>query len=55
MEHEYAFEFHDPQRIQSAGIGEAQIDQNKIILETPCAFHIKSEISMQLKEDVSWL
>ena len=52
VEHEYALNFM-VQQIQSAGIGEAQIDQNKIILETPYAFHIKSEISMQLKEDVS--
>lgn len=52
VEHEYALNFM-VQQIQNAGIGKAQIDKNKIILETPYAFHIKSEISMALKENVS--
>ena len=52
VEHEYALNFM-VQQIQNAEIGKVQIDQNKIILETPYAFHIKSEISMQLKQNVS--
>ena len=52
VEHEYALNFM-VQQIQNAGIGKAQIDKNKIILETPYAFHIKSEISMELEENVS--
>ena len=52
VEHEYALQFMF-QQIQNAEIGQAKIDQNKIILETPYAFHIKSEISIQLKENTS--
>ena len=52
VEHEHALYFMVDQ-LQRAGIGEVKIDKNKTVLETPYAFHIKSEISMALKENVS--
>lgn len=52
VEHEHALYFMVDQ-LKRAGIGEVKIDKNKTVLETPYAFHIKSEISMILKENVS--
>lgn len=52
LEHEHAL-FFMVRQLERAGIGRVRIDANKTVLETPYAFHIKSEISMTLKEDVS--
>ena len=52
IEHEHALYFMVDQ-LEKAGIGKVNIVKNKTVLETPYAFHIKSEISVQLKEGVS--
>lgn len=52
VEHEHALYFMVRQ-LERSGIGQVQIDRNKTVLETPYAFHIKSEISMHLKAGVS--
>ena len=51
-EHEHALNFMFDQ-LKSADIGEVNIDKNKTVFETPYAFHLKSEISVRLKERVS--
>lgn len=51
-EHKHALDFMVNQ-LKNARIGEVNIDKNKAIYETPYAFHIKSEISIQLKEQIS--
>lgn len=51
-EHEHALYFMVEQ-LKNARIGEITIDKNKVVLETPYAFHIKSEISMRLHEHVT--
>ena len=52
IEHEHALYFMVNQ-LENADIGKVTIDKNKTIYETPYTFHIKSEISIQLKEHVS--
>ena len=52
VEHEHALYFMVDQ-LKRAGIGQVQIDKNKTVMETPYAFHIKSEISMQLRDNVT--
>lgn len=52
VEHEHALYFMVDQ-LKRAGIGRVEIDKNKTVMETPYAFHIKSEISMRLNEDVT--
>ena len=52
IEHEHALYFMVDQ-LKKADIGKVNIDKNKVVLETPYAFHIKSEISVQLKEGTS--
>ncbi len=52
VEHEHALHFMVAQ-LEGADIGDVRIDKNKTVLETPYAFHIKSEISIQTKEGVS--
>ena len=51
-EHEYALQFMRRQ-LENADIGRVNIDKERILLETPYTFHIKSEISVALKENVS--
>ena len=53
VEHDYAsFFMHD--QLVGAGIGEVQIINNKTLLETPYAFHIKSKISIDLNPSSSF-
>lgn len=52
IEHEHALHFMVSQ-LENADIGDVRIDKNKTVLETPYAFHIKSEISIKIKENVS--
>ena len=52
VEHEHALGFMFDQ-LKSADIGEVSIDKNKTLFETPYAFHLKSEISVRLKERLS--
>lgn len=49
-EHEYALYFM-ADGLKKAGIGDVRIDRSKTVLETPYAFHIKSEISMDLNSE----
>lgn len=51
-EHEYALQFMR-QQLEDADIGKVTIDKERILLETPYTFHIKSEISVALKENVN--
>jgi anthranilate/para-aminobenzoate synthase component I len=53
IEHDHALRFMVSQ-LEKADIGEVKIDKNKTVLETPYAFHIKSEISIKVKEKVSY-
>ena len=52
VEHEHALNFMFDQ-LKNADIGEVKIDKNKTVFETPYAFHLKSEISVRLKEHLS--
>ena len=52
VEHEHALYFMFDQ-LKNADIGEVSIDKDKTVFETPYAFHLKSEISVRLRERVS--
>ncbi|MCC8060522.1 MAG: chorismate-binding protein [Clostridiales bacterium] len=52
IEHEHALYFM-VQQLEKAGIGSIEIKRNKSVFETPYAFHMKSEISIQLNEQAS--
>lgn len=52
IEHDHALHFMVSQ-LENANIGEVHIDKDKTVLETPYAFHIKSEISIRIKKDIS--
>lgn len=52
-EHEHASRFMFDQ-LSSAKIGEVRVNTNRTLLETPYAFHIKSEIAINLNESASF-
>lgn len=52
-EHDYAL-FHMYDQLVNGKIGHVQIDDNKTLLETPYAFHIKSKIAIDLDTSASF-